>query len=201
MKRLLLAICSAAFLLTGCTGNTPQPATQPRPSETVELPALGAPGETVAAVVLDDIWSQYEPQERFAVYGGIPERPVAEAVGDLDLQLPEKWALRCRFPITCVEKVDQGASLTHLLNETLFHSAVFRLKQSEDAASVLQQWRREMQTSQWPTISPERLLLARVGDRYLVMAMGSKDNISMFRQKLTDAYPAARIFYEEPITC
>lgn len=201
MKRVLLAAWVVLCLLAGCSKNSAPPATQPQASETVGQPVLGEPGETVAAVILGDIWAQYEAQERFSVYGGVPSRPTPDGPGDLDLQLPEKWLENIRYPINCVDNVDQGACLTHLLNETLFTAAAFRVTDSENAASVLQQWRREVQRSNWSTVAPERLLLAQVGEKYLIMSMGSKNNIQTFRQKLKAAYPTACIFCEEPITC
>lgn len=203
MKKWVAAICVAAFLLSGCTEDT-APTEQKRaddPSATIELPRLGPPGETVAAIILGDIWAQYEPQERFSVYGGIPELPVADAPGDLKLEQSEKWANRCCYPIAHLDALEQGAALTHLLNETLFTAAVFRLSAVETVPAVLRDWRTEIQRSKWQTVTPERLLLAQVGGRYLVMALGSKAHICTFRQKLTQAYPTARVAYEEPITC
>lgn len=197
MKKLLAVLL--AILLTGCANRNAEPTT--KPSETMDLPILGEPGDSVAAVVLGDIWAQYEPQERFAVYGGMLTHPVADAPGDLDLQHPEEWAVHCHFPTGCLQLVKQGAAMTHLLNENLFTAVAVQVTDAEAMSSLTGDWRYVLQHSAWAAVAPERLLLAQVGQRYLVMAMGSKENLRTFRQKLLQAYPAAEIVCDEPITC
>ena len=198
MKKCIAAACAAAFLLCGCAAQEAPPVTQP--SETVELPILGQPGRSVASVVLSDIWAQYETQERFAVYGGMVEHPVPDAPGDLDMERPEDWTIHCRFPLGCLQMAEQGASVTHLLSENLFTAVVIRVKETNGLSVLENDWRRELQHGQWTAVAPERMLLAEVAERYLVMALGSKAYVHTFRQKLLQAYPNARVVYEEPIT-
>lgn len=198
MKKRMMAGCCAMLLLCGCAAQEAPPATHA--SETIELPILGQPGRSIASVVLGDIWAQYEMQERFAVYGGMMEHPVPDAPGDLDLERPEDWAMHCRFPLGCLQMAEQGAAVTHLLSENLFTAVVIRVAEEEDLPVLAENWRRELQNGQWSAVAPERILLAQVAQRYLVMAMGSKEYIRTFRQKLMRAYPAACLAHEEPVT-
>lgn len=197
MKRILLVLL--AILLTGCAKENVEPTA--KPSETVQLPVLGRPGDSVASVILGDIWAQYEPKERFSVYGGMMTRPVPDAPGDLDLQHPEAWAVHCRFPTGCLQLAQQGAAMTHLLNGSLFTAVAVRVTDTQAQSSLSKDWRYALQHSDWSELPPDRLLLAQVGERYLVMAMGSKGYLRTFRQKLLQAYPTAIITCDEPITC
>lgn len=199
MKRLFAVVCVAAVLFSGCAAHNTAPET--KPSETVELPILGKPGESAAAVILGDIWAQYEPQEQFSIYGGMMVHPVPDAPGDLDMQMPDAWTMRCRFPVGCLQLVQQGAAITHLLNENLFSAVAVRVSDTSAMSAVTSDWRYALQHSDWAAVAPERILLAQVGERYLVMAMGSKENMHTFSQKLKQAYPSAQIAYDEPITC
>lgn len=186
----------AALLLCGCATQQLTPTTQP--TETIELPILGKPGQSIPAVILGDIWAQYEPKERFSVYGGMAEHPVPDAPGDLDLQDPDGWAPHCRFPTGWLQVLKQGASMTHLLNENLFTAVAVR---TSHVSGLTRDWRYVLQHGDWAPVAPERLLLVQTGEQYLVMALGSKENMRTFRQKLLQAYPASKIVYDEPITC
>ena len=198
MKRLLV-ICLAALLLSGCTKQDAAPVV--KPSETMELPILGQPGNSAPAIVLGDIWAQYEPGERFSIYGGMMTRPVPDVPGDLDLERADVWAAHCRFPVGCLQLTQQGAAITHLLNENLFTAVAVQVSDERVRSVLCEDWRYTLQHSSWQEIAPDRLLLAQIGERYLVMAMGSKENLRTFRQKMLQAYPATKIIHDEPITC
>lgn len=199
MKRMLVAVGVAAILLSGCA--TQNAVTTTLPSETVELPILGQPGQSIPAVILGDIWAQYEPQEHFSVYGGMAEHPVPDAPGDLNPEKPEQWAAHCCFPMGCLQLVQEGASMTHLLNENLFTAVVVRVSEESAISTLIKDWRYGLQHGSWSAVVPERLVLAQVAERYLIMAVGSKENMHTFRRKLLQAYPTAKISYDEPITC
>ena len=191
-----LALILTALLLCGCAAQEVIPAT--KPTETMDLPILGQPGDSIAAVILGDIWAQYDRSEQFSVYGGMVTCPVPDAPGDLELENPDGWTARCRFPVGCLQLVQQGASMTHLLNENLFTAVAVQVS---DVSVLMQDWRYALQHSEWTAAAPERLLLAQVGQQHLVMALGSRENLRTFRKKLLQAYPAATIAYDEPITC
>lgn len=198
MKKQVAVICAAVLLLGGCARREIAP--KQLPTETVELPSLGQPGKSTAAVVLGDIWAQYEPQERFSVYGGMVEHPVPDAPGDLDMELPEKWAAHLRFPVASLPAAHKGAAITHLLNGSLLTAVVMHVSDGEKLDALAGDWRQEIQHSHWQSPAPERLLLMQTGRQYLVMAMGSKEYVRTFRQKLMQAYPASQVVCEEAIT-
>lgn len=192
------AVLLGMLLLSGCTAQPEAPTTVA--SETVELPILGAPGKNGASVVLGDILAQYDPQERFAIYGGMIGHPVADAPGELDMDRPMEWTVQCRFPVGCLSLAKQGAAITHLLNEELFTAVAVEVTDGQALSVLEKDWRQEVQQGKRQTALPQRLLLAQVGKGYLVMATGSKEYIKTFRQKLLLAYPAAQILSDEPLT-
>lgn len=196
--RKFAAVLLAMLLLSGCAAQQEAPTTQP--PETVELPILGAPGKNGASVVLGDIWAQYEPRERFAIYGGMMAHPVADAPGELDMDRPMEWTAQCRFPAGCLSLAEQGAAITHLLNEELFTAVAVEVTDDQALSALAKDWRQEVQQGKRQTALPQRLLLAQVGKGYLVMATGSKEYIKTFRQKLLLAYPDAQTLCDEPLT-
>lgn len=182
----------------GCAA--PQMAENTAPTPQSTMPRAGVPGRTGAAHLLERIWAQYEDTERFCVYGGLPEQPVMDAPGDLDMELAMHWAYRYRFPMEHLKSTDHGASLTHLMNEKLLTLAAFHMQQPEKARQLAEDWRWELQHSSWASNRPERLLLAQVEEKYLLMAYGSYAYVRLLQEKLTVAFPSSRILYQEAIT-
>lgn len=147
------------------------------------------------AEIMTQIWEQYEPQERFAVYGGVPTAPVIGEVGTLRMREDlDKW-----YPFTAWEEVEQGASLAHLLSERIFTCLVVRLKETEKLQLLAASWRQELHESVWSSGAPERILLVKIRPGYLLMAYGNEEQMDLLRQKIRCAYPKARILYSEPM--
>lgn len=193
VSAVLLALCLA---FSGCTRpvapetSAPTAATKPR---------AGLPGQTAASGVLKQIWDAYDEQERFAAYGGMMEHPAENVPGDLDMQLAMLWAPRYRVPLAHLDKLEEGASLCHLMNGNLLTATAFRLAENADTAKIAQDWRWELQHSYWVAGQPNRLLLAQVEKSFLLMAFGSRDQVQTLKKKLLLIYKAD-ILYDEPIT-
>lgn len=196
MKKWILVGMIFGMFLTGCQEYGEETQTLPEKTETNITPRRK--GMTTAAEILDEIWAHYGEEERFAVYGGLPEEPVAEKAGDLDMERSALWS--GRYPIGDLSEVTQGASLTHLLNGRIFTCTVFRLRKAEKIQSLAADWRKGLQTQQWVFGAPERLLLAQVRPEYLLMAYGSKGQMALLQRKLLLVYPKAWVIYSEPIT-
>lgn len=189
----LLALC---LMVSGCTRSMTQETTAPT---VATKPRAGIPGQSAASDILKRIWDAYEEQERFAVYGGMMEHPAENAPGDLDMQLAMLWAPRYRVPLAHLDKLEQGASLCHLMNGNLLTVTVFGLAKSADTATIAWDWRWELQHSYWVAGQPSRLLLARAEKSFLLMAFGSKEQMQTLKEKLLLTCPAD-ILYDEPIT-
>lgn len=190
---LLLALCLA---ISGCTAPVTPETTA---STAATKPRAGLPGQTAASGILKQVWDTYGEQERFAVYGGMMEHPVENAPGDLDMQLAMLWAPRYRVPLAHLDKLEQGASLCHLMNGNLLTATVFRLAKNADTVKIARDWRWELQHSYWVSGQPNRILLAQVEKSFLLMAFGSKEQVQTLKKKLLLTCQAD-VLYDEPIT-
>lgn len=193
-----LLLLLLAGLCAGCTAPHMAQTTERMTQST--MPRRVLPGKTDAARLLEMIWSQYEDTERFSVYGGLPEQPVLDAPGDLDMELVTQWAYRYRFPTAHLKSVGHGASMTHLMNENLLTLTVFHVQQPEKIQQLAEDWRWELQHSNWASSRPDRLLLSQVEGEYLLMAYGSHEYVKLLQKKTTAAFPESRILYQEAIT-
>ena len=195
-------------MVAGCRSNVPQETdghitptdASTNPTVMTEATVPSAPvgtAESDSAKILQNIWEQYPENERFAVYGGAVEQSVADGPGDLDMLMTEELTTRYMLPEDQLQKVEQGASLVHLMNNNIFTAAVFRVK--EDVQNLAKSWRAGIQETRWICGQPDRLIMAQPVEGFLLMAFGSQDAMASFRSKLIAAFPAAQILYEEAI--
>lgn len=211
MKKLTIFVMTVLLLasvLTGCRSNVPQDTTGSiAPSTTVPhtttVPPTGTQGgeaDTEATVqLLQSIWDKYGDDERFAAYGGAVENSVSDAPGGLDVTNAEEMTTRYLIPQEQLASVQEAASLVHMMNSNIFTGVAVKLAEGTDAKAMSAAWRDAIQSNQWICGQPDRLLMADVGEGYMVMVFGSADAIKLFSDKLTEVYPEAKVLYDEAI--
>lgn len=207
MKRytaLFLAF-ALAFCLAGCRRMTEEDTTgmtDPMTGPTQSDPTHGGSTQTEAngaAGILTAVWEKYAEDERFAVYGGMMDAPVDNAPGNLDLTNGDELASKYLMNADLLAQVDEGASLTHLMNNNLFSAAAFRLKAQTNAEAFAKSLRDNIQKNQWICGQPDRLLIARAEGDYLVVAFGSEDAMKTFSSRFTQCFSGAKTFYSEAV--
>ncbi len=183
-------------LCAGCAASTGQDMTAP-PPRTGGMTYL--PGRSSSANILGQLWEQYAPEERFSVYGGMMEYPVADAPGDLDMEQPFVWGERLCLPIAHGRKIISGAAMSHLMNGNLWTVAVFEIVQEQDIGPVARDWRQELQSHDWVGGKPARLMLVRE-EEHLLVAYGSQGHMKILKEKIPMVFPGAELLYDESIT-
>lgn len=210
--RMLAAIMLLTAVLTACRSNVPQdtngvittsPATTAAP--TTVPPTTAAPGttqptgETTGSVaILEAIWARFGEEERFSTYGGSIENAVTDAPGALNMAATEELTGSYLLPADKLGGITEGASLVHMMNANIFTAVVVKLH-SSDVQSLFESWRDAIQSNRWICGQPDRLLMATVGEGYLLMSFGGNDAMNLFQAKLAEAVPQVRILYNEAI--
>lgn len=213
MKKILcltLCLCLLAALMAGCsrgnsddtTGNTTgstqdtapstEPATEPstEPSQEVNTEL------TESVSILTKIWDAFGEDQRFAVYGGAAENAVDGAPGALDLGNTDEVVNRYLLPAQHLEKVTEAASLVHMMNSNIFTGVVFRFADAADVETVAEDLYQNVLDTHWICGSPDRAIIAAIGEDTLVMAYGIAQNMTVFHEKLTDIFPDATILQD-----
>lgn len=199
MKRLLTLFLALAMLVSfaACgkkTGSSsPSDLQTPAPTET--------PAEPVAADALelmDTVWALYGDDEKFAVFGGDMEHadeegPGAYALGDAamldsDFGLPEDMA----------DKVDDAASLRHMMNVNTFTGVAFRVTDAAEVQTVADALKEQVLQRQWMCGFPDVLVIILV-DNYVVSLFGNEELVNNFKDKTLAAYDTATVAYTEPL--
>ncbi|MBQ2785289.1 MAG: hypothetical protein IJF02_02135 [Oscillospiraceae bacterium] len=198
-------------VLTGCRSNVPQDTTGNIVPSTTTSPTTTAPstttpstdnqgGETEAtAQLLQSIWDKYADEERFAAYGGAVENSISDAPGSLDVTNAEEMTNRYLVPQEQLKAIQEAASLVHMMNSNIFTAVAVKIGDNADQKALQTAWRDAIQGNQWICGQPDRLLMADIGEGYMVMAFGSADAMELFSGKLAEVYPDAQSLYNEAI--
>ena len=80
--------------------------------------------------LLQEVWDEYEDEEKFAVMGGDMENSVSDRPGKFSIEDTENLDYTLALPEKSVDMIDDCASLMHMMNANNFTCGVFHLKDS-----------------------------------------------------------------------
>lgn len=164
-------------------------------------------GETASPVsiidcvsLLDTVWKTYAESEKFAVAGGdfSEENQNMEGPGKYGLEDAEAVDNSLGFPAAEIGRIDEAASLTHMMNANNFTCAAVHLANAEDKDVVVEAINNNIANRQWMCGFPEKHVIITMDD-YIVSMFGMANNIDTFRDKLLNCYPEAQVVSDVPI--
>ena len=197
---LLLVLALAAVMLAGCKENKTPGNASDGISTDAQTAADTEPAEEESALaILEKIWALYEENERFAASGGDVDHSVADAPGSFDMSNAGDLNYFLHIPDGQIANIDEAATLTHMINLNSFTSGVVHLKPGVSASDLAKAVRDEIKEMRWMCGFPDRLMIATVGETYVLIAFGTEDYMSVFSAKLSAAFRGAQILYDEPI--
>ena len=192
MKKLFALLLAAvmALSLVACGGNDTK-TDEPSGDQAAEI--------TSALSLLETVWNDYSDDEKFSVVGGGPdaEQMVDGAPGVFDLSDRSLAEYHLVLPETA--EVDEAASLIHMLNANTFTAAAYHA--TGDTAELAQQLRDNIMQRQWMCGFPDKLVVAEVGDEYVVTVFGADELVDTFMTHLNGIYGVSAVHtaYDEAI--
>ena len=190
MKNLLMILLTIALALslTACgAGNTDSPG-----------------GEQISVAnareLLNTVWDSYGEDERFPAAGGdmSEENMTMDAPGKFGIEDADILDATLGFPAAFATKIDDAASLMHMLNANTFTCGAYHVKNTEDISELASKIKDNIQQRQWLCGFPDKLVIISLGN-YLVVFFGETEIVDSFQAKLNDAYPSAEVVCAEPI--
>lgn len=153
-----------------------------------------------AAEILKTVWNSYEEDDMFPIYGGDTEHADMEAPATFDITNAEELAFSLTFPEDAVSKLDDAASMIHMMNANTFTAGAYHVADPADLSAVTDGIKETVKNKRWMCGFPEKLIVVQVSDSYLVSAYGNGDMIELFKTKLLTAYDdVAEVLAEEII--
>ena len=195
MKKILtLAIAAVlVFSLVSCTKKDKEDVTTGTSAADVQNK-----GPKSALEILETVWKKYSADDKFAAMGGSEKNMKEDAPGKFDLGDAEALDFELGFPKAEVGKLDDAASLLHMLNQNTFTCGVYHVKNSADVEAIAAKIKDNILARNWMCGFPEKLVIMTVGD-YIVSVFGAAELISTFTAKLTASYGSVRQLFDVPI--
>lgn len=192
MKKLIAFLLASVMLLSLAACAAKAEDTNPPASEE----------ETIAdaLTLLNTVWASYSEDEKFPAAGGdySEENMTDGAPGKVGLDDPSSVEYLLSIPAADVEKADDAASLTHMMNGNTFTCGALRLKDAGELETTAKDVKDYIMAKQWMCGFPDKLIVVSVGN-YIVECFGAEDLVNTFRDKLAAAYPSANVITDEAI--
>ena len=193
MKKPLAALLAVLLTLTfAACGSDGKPGSG---SEGEEENAIGS-----ALELLTTVWDSYGEEERFAAAGGdmSEENMTMDGPGKFSLSDAAALDATLGFPEAAVDKIDDAASLVHMMNANTFTCGVYHVKDAAALPEVATALQENILQRQWMCGFPDRLVIMEAGG-YVVAFFGEEGITATFQEKVAAAYPAAETLCNEPV--
>ncbi len=169
-----------------------KPADKPaeKPADKPEQPTEEAPSPSGNALsILTAVWGTYSEEEKFPAGDG----PMA-----MDMSNPDNYTYMLTFPAADTGLIDEAAGLVHMMNLNTFTCGAFHAADSKDLSTLAGDLHTAVTGKQWMCGFPDKLVIVTV-DQCVLSLYGHEELVNTFRDKLTAAYPAASVVYDEAI--
>lgn len=176
--------------LAGCVGGQQASESKEEPDASEYAQALD---------VLTAVTDAYAENELFSCYGGDPEHAVMDAPGVYDIQKKEGLNAELGLPESEYDKIDDAASIVHMMNANTFTGAVYHLKDSADMDGFSEMLEEAILARQWVCGQPDMLIMIRAGDSYVIAAFGEAELVETFKTHALSEVSGAELITERPI--
>lgn len=170
----------------------PTPAPTPAPTE--------APSSSGSALdILNAAWSGMSDDDKFPAVGGdfSEENMVSDAPGKYALTDSAEADRTLGLPTDWFDKVDDAASLIHMMNTNTFTCGAFHAASAEDAASLAAALKTNILARRWMCGFPDKVVIL-TADEYVISIFGYTDLVDTFAAQLV-ANAGASIVSDDPI--
>ena len=188
-----------AFALVGCGNEDNQNGASSEQAvvdkvTTEEQVDLGTPEE-----ILNQIWSSFGENEKFAAGGGDSENMVMDKPGAFDVTKTEELDANLGLPADQATQITKAASLMHMMNANTFTGACYQLADETDAKAFMDAVKQHIKERQWICGCPDVLVIINVNDQYVITAFGETTIMENFKNKTLETLTNAEVICEEPI--
>lgn len=153
-----------------------------------------------AVDVLTRIWDSYTDEDRFSAAGGDYDNTVTNGPGTFDITNKEGLSTQLIFPAENADMIDDAASLMHMMNSNTFTGGVYHVTDTANVQTLADALKDKIENTQWVCGYPDRLIIADIGDGYVLSAFGEEEIMQTFKERLTDTYGDSKILYEQKLS-
>lgn len=143
---------------------------------------------TDATEILTKAWDMYAQEDRFEIMGGHFETAVVGLPAEYDLtQTTDLVQMYC-VPEDHVENLDDVATMVDLYNSGRFMAGVYHVTDSKFVNELAEGIQLQVVENEWHGEKPEKLLVVKIDEQYVVSVSGRASLVNEFKQKLEAVY-------------
>lgn len=148
--------------------------------------------------VINTIWTNVDEASKFPVGGGDSANLVMDGPGKFDHTNKDELDVTLALPAALAEKIDDAASMVHMMNANQLTAGAFRLVDGTDAETFAKDYKANLDGRRWMCGFPEKFVVIGSGN-YVVTAFGNGQNIDAFKAAATKNLENATILLEGAI--
>ena len=192
MKRTIaLILCGLLMIgLIGCS----------KKEEAGDTTVTDAVAGTGATDLLTQVWNSYQDADKFPVGGGNFDNFVMDAPGKYDVSKTEELDATLGLPASSAAFIDDAASMMHMMNANTFTSGVYHVTDAANQDTVVDSLKDNIMNRRWMCGFPDTLIVAKVGEEYVVSAFGNAEIIETFKTNLRATFAMTDVVVEESLT-
>lgn len=141
-----------------------------------------------AADILLKVWDSYATEERFDIMGGHFTAGVIGEPAKYDLtQATDLVQMYC-VPEVYMSMIDDAATMVDLYNAARFTAGVYHVTNVEEQEAFIKGISEQIESNSWHGETPEKVIVLKVGEEYVVAIYGRETLVNQFKQKLEAIY-------------
>lgn len=141
-----------------------------------------------AKEILTKTWDSYTNEERFEIMGGHFASALIGMPEKFDLtQVTDLSQMYC-VPEAQIENLDDGATMIDLYNAGRFMAGAFHVIAGADAEMFATEMRTQILENQWHGEKPEKLLILKIDEQYVIPVWGREVLVDEFKEKIEAIY-------------
>ena len=148
--------------------------------------------------VINTVWGAYAEADKFPAGGGDSANLSMEGPGKFDHTNKEELDTTLALPASQAEKIDDAASMMHMMNANTFTAGIYRLVEGTDVDSFAKAVKENLDARQWMCGFPEKFVIINTGS-YVITAFGNGQIIDTFKTNATSTLENAKVVLEGAI--
>lgn len=152
-----------------------------------------------AEELLSKIWDGVDEDSRFAIGGGDSANITMDTPGRFDITNEEELDVTLAFPMSQMDKIDDAASMVHMMNANTFTGAAYHLKDGASADSFAADFKETIKNRRWMCGFPDCYTVIEA-DGYVITAFGAREQVENFKKSTEKTVSGARVIMTEDIS-
>lgn len=136
----------------------------------------------------------------FPIVGGDSENMTDNTPGKFDISKTEELDATLALPASETEKIDDAASMIHMMNANTFTAAAYHLVDGTDVNAFAEAVKENVMARQWMCGKPDTFIVINVDGQYVITAFGADESIESFKTTTLSAMEGAEVIVEQAVT-